>query len=71
MAGARRFGSRWCSPVRSIVHTASAYALASDVLINQGHLEARSIELSGDLPAVCDRRLIRPLECSRRGCRAG
>ncbi len=26
--GARRFGSRWCSPGRSIIHTASAYALA-------------------------------------------
>jgi hypothetical protein len=33
--------------------------LAPNVLINQGHLEARSIELSGELPAVCDRRLIR------------
>jgi RES domain-containing protein len=26
--GARRFGSRWCTPGRSIIHTASAYALA-------------------------------------------
>jgi RES domain-containing protein len=26
--GAHRFGSRWCTPGRGIIHTASAYALA-------------------------------------------
>jgi RES domain-containing protein len=132
--GARRFGSRWCTPGRSIVHTASAYALAllenlvhwnatklplgmrfvvatipatvsrnqlvpetlpgwdrpdyavsrpygdawydrsetavlivpsvlspfePDVLINQRHVDARSIELSEALPALVDQRLIR------------
>jgi RES domain-containing protein len=132
--GPRRFGSRWCSPGRSIVHAASAYALAllenlvhwnttrlplemrfvvatipatvsrsrlepkmlpgwdrsdyrisrpygdawydrgesavlivpsilspfeANVLINQAHVEARGIELSEELPALFDRRLIR------------
>ena len=132
--GARRFGSRWCSPGRSIIHTASAYALAllenlvhwnatrlplemrfvvatipatvsrsqlvpetlpgwdrpdyrvsrpygdawydggetavlivpsvlspfePNVLINQRHGDARSIELSEELPALFDRRLMR------------
>jgi RES domain-containing protein len=132
--GARRFGSRWCSPGRSIVHTASAYALAllenlvhwntarlplemrfvvatipaavsrtrllpemlpgwdrsdyrisrpygdawydrgetavlivpsilspfeRNVLINQAHVESRSIEPSGEQPAPFDRRLVR------------
>lgn len=33
--GARRWGSRWCTPGRSIIHTASAYALA--VLENLVH----------------------------------
>jgi len=132
--GARRFGSRWCTPGRSIVHTTSAYALAlleslvhwnatrlplemrfvvatipatvsrsqlvpemlpgwdrsdygvsrpygdawydrgeiamlivpsvlspfePNVLINQRHVDARSIELSEELPARLDQRLIR------------
>jgi RES domain-containing protein len=132
--GARRFGSRWCNPGRSIIHTASAHALAllenlvhwnatrlpleirfvvatipatvsrsqlvsemlpgwdgpdygvsrpygdawydsgetavlivpsvlspfePNVLINQRHVDARSIELSLELPALFDQRLVR------------
>src|SRR5918994_6435597 len=41
--GARRFGSRWCNPGRSIIHTASAYALA--LLENLIHWNATRLPL--------------------------
>jgi RES domain-containing protein len=39
--GAARWGSRWCTPGRNIIHTASAYALA--LLENLVHWNATSL----------------------------
>jgi RES domain-containing protein len=61
--GARRFGSRWCSPGRSIIHTASAYALA--LLENLVHWNATRLPLGmrfvvATIPATVSRSQLVP-----------
>ena len=61
--GARRFGSRWCSPGRSIIHTASAYALA--LLENLVHWNATRLPLEmrfvvATIPATVSRSQLVP-----------
>ena len=61
--GARRWGSRWCSPGRSIIHTASAYALA--VLENLVHWNVTRLPpamryVVATVPDVVERTLVDP-----------
>jgi len=61
--GARRWGSRWCSPGRSIIHTASAYALAA--LENLVHWNVTRLPpamryVVATVPDVVERTLVNP-----------
>jgi RES domain-containing protein len=61
--GARRWGSRWCTPGRNIVHAASAYALA--VLENLVHWNVPRLPpamryVVATVPAAVDRTVLEP-----------
>ncbi len=61
--GARRFGSRWCTPGRSIIDAASAYALA--LLENLVHWNAARLPpdmrfVVATIPAAIARRRLEP-----------
>jgi RES domain-containing protein len=61
--GARRWGSRWCTPGRGIIHTASSYALA--VLENLVHWNAMTLPpqlryVVATIPADIARRVLEP-----------
>jgi RES domain-containing protein len=61
--GARRWGSRWGSPGRSIIHAASAYALA--VLENLVHWNVTRLPpamryVVATVPAALDRTVLEP-----------
>jgi RES domain-containing protein len=61
--GARRWGSRWCTPGRSIIHAASACALA--VLENLVHWNVARLPptmrcVVATVPATVDRTLLEP-----------
>jgi RES domain-containing protein len=61
--GAARWGSRWCTPGRNIIHTASAYALA--VLENLVHWNVAALPTGmryvvATVPAAVGRTVLEP-----------
>ena len=61
--GAARWGSRWCTPGRNIIHTASAYALA--LLENLVHWNTTALPrgmryVVGTIPATVARTVLDP-----------
>lgn len=61
--GAHRWGSRWCTPGRNVIHTASAYALA--LLENLVHWNATALppgmrHVVATIPAAVARTVLDP-----------
>jgi RES domain-containing protein len=65
--GAYKWGSRWCTPGRQIIHAASSYALAvleNVVHFNLGEVPPAQVFVEISIPTRCSRRVVQPGELS-------
>lgn len=64
-SGAYKWGSRWCTPGRYVIHAASSYALAvleNLVHFNLGEIPPRQVFVELSIPARVSREVVRATE---------